>query len=99
MSVKLSQIAVDELDALLAAYPQAGMPGTVVGVVGRDGQELYLNSSGPNDVSSGEPMRADTVSASQTSDDAQLNIRSSPYSLARRSLLLFRACRRWSEGL
>lgn len=59
--MRLSHTAQGHLDALLKAYPQPGLPGTVVAIVDRDGSELYLKSSGINDVETGEVMRSDTV--------------------------------------
>lgn len=64
MPVELSSTAKARLDALLDEYPTPGMPGTVVGVVNKEGKMLYLRSSGVKSVETGEPMLPDTVGAS-----------------------------------
>jgi hypothetical protein len=61
MPVSLSEQARGDLDSLLTAYVKPGLPGTVVSLVNRDGEQLYLNSSGPANVETNEPMRPDTV--------------------------------------
>jgi hypothetical protein len=63
MPVELSSTAKARLDALLDEYPTPGMPGTVVGVVNREGKMLYLRSSGVKSVETNEPMLPDTVGA------------------------------------
>ncbi|GFZ43695.1 hypothetical protein JCM24511_01415 [Saitozyma sp. JCM 24511] len=61
MPVELSSTAKARLDALLDEYPTPGMPGTVVGVVNKEGKMLYLRSSGVKSVETGEPMLPDTI--------------------------------------
>lgn len=62
MPAQLSAEGRKQLDALVAAYPKDGLPGTVVGITNCAGEQLYLNSSGPSDVNTNEPMKPDTVS-------------------------------------
>ena len=62
MPVTLSQNARKELDALLAAYPTSNdHPGTVVGVVNRQGEHLYLRAAGPSAAGDTKPMKSDAV--------------------------------------
>ncbi|WVQ97931.1 hypothetical protein IAU59_005050 [Kwoniella sp. CBS 9459] len=61
MPVQLSDKARTELDALLDAYPQPGMPGTVLGVVNKQGEMVYLKGVGAKNAVTGEKMEDDTL--------------------------------------
>lgn len=61
MPSKLSAQATSALQALIDAYPTASHPGTVVGVVNRDGEVLFLEATGERDLASGAPCEKDTV--------------------------------------
>lgn len=65
MSIHLSSDAQAQLDALLAAYPgnvpQANHPGTVVGIVNKQGERIYLKAAGPNTANEPTPLRTDDV--------------------------------------
>ena len=61
MPVQLSDNARKQLDAVLEAYPQPGKPGTVLGVINKEGQLIYLKSVGAKNAVTGEKMEDDTV--------------------------------------
>jgi hypothetical protein len=84
MPVSLSKQARSELDDLLTAYVKPGLPGTVVSLVNRDGEQLYLGSSGPANTETNGPMKSDTVRL-LIYLKCHLNDRYSPYTRVRRS--------------
>jgi hypothetical protein len=57
----LSKDAQAQLDQLLEAYP-SDLPGTVIGVVGKTGDLLYLSSTGPRSCGRSTRARPDDVS-------------------------------------
>ncbi|WVQ84171.1 hypothetical protein IAT38_006318 [Cryptococcus sp. DSM 104549] len=61
MPVALSTSAKKQLDDLLDAYPKAGQPGTVVGVVNKQGEMIYLRGVGAKNAVTGEKMEDDTL--------------------------------------
>lgn len=52
---RISNDGKRKLDALLEEYPK-DLPGTVIGVINREGDLLYLSSTGPRHV--GEEVKA-----------------------------------------
>lgn len=65
MPITLSTQARQKLDDLLDAYPgtvpKADHPGTVVGIVNKQGESVYLRATGPNTAGQTEPMAEDAV--------------------------------------
>nr|XP_019047326.1 hypothetical protein I302_03938 [Kwoniella bestiolae CBS 10118]OCF26256.1 hypothetical protein I302_03938 [Kwoniella bestiolae CBS 10118] len=61
MPVQLSENARKQLDEALDAYPQKGKPGTVVGIVNKEGQMIYLRSAGAKNAVTGEKLEDDTI--------------------------------------
>ncbi|WWC67809.1 uncharacterized protein I206_101723 [Kwoniella pini CBS 10737] len=61
MPVQLSENAREQLDQVLEAYPQPGKPGTVLGLVNKEGQLIYLKSVGSKNAVTGEKMEDDTI--------------------------------------
>jgi hypothetical protein len=61
MPVTLSASAKAEIDTLLDAYPGGKHPGTVVGIINKQGEYIYLNAAGPRTGSEPEAMRTDHV--------------------------------------
>jgi hypothetical protein len=57
----LSTLARTQLDELLEQYPK-DLSGTVIGVVNRQGEILYLSSTGPRLCGQPAPARPDDVS-------------------------------------
>lgn len=57
---KLTAQAKSDLDGLLSAYPK-DLPGTVIGVVNKEGKILYLSSTGPRLFGKDDPARPDDV--------------------------------------
>lgn len=66
----LSDDAKRRIDGLLEAYPK-DLPGTVVGVVNRQGDLLYLSSTGPRLFGKDIKARPDDVSTSSSYDGRQ----------------------------
>lgn len=62
MSTKLTEATAKKLDALLEAYPAHNHPGTLLGVTNRQGDILYLQTTGLKNVSTGEKYDTNTVS-------------------------------------
>ncbi|WVF69885.1 hypothetical protein IAT40_004668 [Kwoniella sp. CBS 6097] len=61
MPVQLSDKARKELDAVLDAYPKPGEPGTVLGLVNKEGEMVYLKGVGAKNAVTGEKMEDDTL--------------------------------------
>ncbi|WRT64919.1 uncharacterized protein IL334_001858 [Kwoniella shivajii] len=61
MPVQISETARRQLDEYLDAYPRPGAPGTVVGVVNKQGESIYLRSVGAKNSVTGEKMEDDTL--------------------------------------
>ncbi|KAK6903893.1 hypothetical protein I203_107403 [Kwoniella mangroviensis CBS 8507] len=61
MPVQLSETARKQLDEALDAYPKAGKPGTVVGIVNKEGKMVYLRSAGAKNAVTGEKLDDDTI--------------------------------------
>nr|XP_018265548.1 uncharacterized protein I303_01915 [Kwoniella dejecticola CBS 10117]OBR87706.1 hypothetical protein I303_01915 [Kwoniella dejecticola CBS 10117] len=61
MPVQLSATARQQLDKVLEAYPQPGKPGTVLGVINKEGQLIYLRGVGAKNAVTGEKMEDDTI--------------------------------------
>ncbi|KAL1407743.1 hypothetical protein Q8F55_007177 [Vanrija albida] len=61
MSVKLSDKATQQIDQLLADYPQADYPGTVIGAINKAGELLYLKATGLKNIDTKEKYETDTL--------------------------------------
>lgn len=65
MTTVLSPSTVHEIDALLEKYPGSigkdAHPGTVVGVINKQGDLIYLKATGPNTANESKPLEEDAV--------------------------------------
>ncbi|WWC87038.1 uncharacterized protein L201_001923 [Kwoniella dendrophila CBS 6074] len=61
MPTQLSAEALQKFDILLDHYAEPGRPGTVVGIVSREGDIVYQRSVGLKNVETGETLTDDSV--------------------------------------